>query len=87
MLNVYAAPWCIHCQKTVSFLKDNKILFNYIDIEKQPEEVVKKVIDVNGGDDWVVPTLEYNGKWREGKFFNAGELKRDLAELGVLPLK
>jgi len=84
MLNVYAAGWCPHCQKTVVFLKENKIDFNYIDIEAQPEGVVAKVVAANGGFDWVVPTFEFNGKWRKGKVFDHRELTRDLVELGVI---
>jgi len=84
MLNIYAATWCPHCKKTADFLKENKIEFNYINIEKSPDDVVKKVIEVNGGDDWVVPTLEYNGIWRAGKVFNASELKEDLQKIGVI---
>lgn len=84
MLTVYAADWCPHCQDTVEYLKTHSIPFKYIDIEKQPEDVVKKVIEVNGGEDWVVPTLEFNGKWREGKIFDPDELEKDLRELGVL---
>lgn len=83
MLNVYAADWCPHCTKTVEYLKKNNIEFNYIDIESQPEPVVNEVIRVNGGDDWVVPTLEFNGKWRPGKVFNEMELGADLKVLGV----
>ena len=52
--------------------------------EEQPEEVVRKVVEVNGGDDWVVPTLEYNGKWRPGKVFDAAELEADLRAWGVI---
>jgi mycoredoxin len=84
MLNVYAAGWCPHCQKTVVFLKENKIAFNYIDIEAQPEDVVARVVTANGGFDWVVPTFEFNGKWRKGKVFDHRELTRDLVELGVI---
>lgn len=84
MLNVYAAKWCSHCTKTVDYLKKKNIGFNYIEIEEQPEDIVKKVIEVNGGEDWVVPTLEYNGKWREGKVFNELELHFDLKKLGVI---
>ncbi len=84
MLNIYAAKWCPHCTKTVDYLKKSRILFNYIEIEEQPENIVQKVIEVNGGDDWVVPTLEYKGKWREGKVFNELELHFDLKKLGVI---
>jgi mycoredoxin len=61
----------------------NNISYNYIDIEIQPDEVVRKVIEVNGGFDWVVPTLEYNGIWREGKVFNENELILDLKKMGI----
>jgi mycoredoxin len=84
MLNVYAASWCRHCQKTVEFLEENKIAFNYIDVETQPDDVVAKVVEVNGGFDWVVPTFEFNGKWRKGKVFDPRELTKDLVELGVI---
>ncbi len=85
MLNVYSADWCPHCQDTIRFLNDNNIDFNYIDIETQPEHVVKKVIQANGGKDWVVPTLEYNGVWREGKVFDAEGLLADLKKMKVIP--
>lgn len=84
MLNIYAASWCPHCRKAVKFLKENNIPYNYIEIETQPDEVVRKVVEVNGGDDWVVPTLEFSGKWREGKVFDAEGLRADLKRLGVL---
>jgi mycoredoxin len=64
MLNVYAAGWCPHCTRTIEYLKKNAIEFKYVEIEQQPQDVIKKIIQVNGGDDWVVPTLEFNGKWR-----------------------
>lgn len=86
MLNVYATGWCPHCQKTISFLNEQNIEYFYIDMEKDvsPEQL-KKVIEVNGGDDWVVPTLEYKGKWREGKFFNPEQLLQELKQMGVIP--
>ena len=83
MLKVYAAKWCPHCTDTTDYLKNNQIEFEYIDIEEQPETVVQKIIEVNGGDDWVVPTLEFNGKWRVGKVFNEIELKSDLKQMGI----
>ncbi len=83
MLNMYAARWCPHCRKTEEYFMKNNIEFNYIDIETQPDDVVHKVIEVNGGFDWVVPTLEYNGIWREGKVFNETELARDLMNMGI----
>jgi len=84
MLNVYAVSWCPHCQKTVEFLDEKQIDYTYIDIEAQPDDVVKMIVDVNGGIDWVAPTLEFNGKWRKGKVYNARELSEDLLDMGVI---
>jgi mycoredoxin len=83
MLKVYAATWCPHCARTVEYLNQNQIEFEYIDIEKQPKQVVDKIVDVNGGEDWVVPTLEFNGQWREGKVFDETELAADLKKMAV----
>ncbi|MBO7147147.1 MAG: glutaredoxin family protein [Lentisphaeria bacterium] len=84
MLKVYAWSICPHCQKTVRWLKEHKIPFEYLEIEDQPDEVIQKVIEVNGGDDWVVPTMEYNGKWRPGQIYNPIFLEQDLKEWGLL---
>lgn len=84
MLKVYGAKWCPHCTLTVEYLKKNNIEFKYIEIEKQSKDIVQKIIDVNGGDDWVVPTLEYKGKWREGKVYDEKELNSDLQQLGLV---
>jgi len=84
MLKVYSAKWCPHCVDTVAHLEKNKIEFEYIDIESQPHDVVQKIVNVNGGDDWVVPTLEFNGTYRQGKVYNSEELDRDLKAMGVI---
>jgi len=68
----------------VEYLKRKNIEFKYHEIEDMPGDIVQKVIDANGGDDWVVPTFEYMGKWREGKFFKEDELERDLKNMGVI---
>ena len=83
MLKVYAANWCPHCHATVNFLEKKKIPFEYMDIEKADTQIVKQVIEVNGGEDWVVPTMQYEDKWRPGKVFNEEVLENDLKELGV----
>ena len=84
MLKVYAADWCPHCVKTIEYLNANNIPHEKIYIEELAPEQVQKVIEVNGGDDWVIPTLEFNGNWREGKVFNPDTLPSDLSILGVI---
>ena len=83
MLKVYAAKWCSHCTKTIEYLTNNNIEFEYIEIEDQNQDTIENVIQANGGQDWVVPTLELNGKWRPGKIYNEIELHFDLGKLGV----
>lgn len=85
MLKVYAWKICPHCRRAVEWLEAHHIPFEYLEIEEQPPEVVRKVVEVNGGDDWVVPTLEYNGRWRPGKVFNAAGFEADLKAWGIVP--
>ena len=84
MLNIYTLKDCPHCRQTLAFLKEHRIEFVNFDMDEQPDSVVQKIIEVNGGKDWVVPTMEFGGRWRKGKIFNALELEKDLTELGVI---
>lgn len=84
MLKLYGAHWCSHCMQTAEYLEKNDIEFQFLDIEKQPGHIVSKIVDVNGGEEWVIPTLEYNGHWREGKEFNEKDLEADLRKMGVI---
>ena len=85
MLRVFATSWCPHCRRTIRFLIKNHIDFCYLDIEYQQEETIREVIAANGGKNWVVPTLEFNGKWRPGKPFDQSGLMKDLQSMGVIP--
>jgi mycoredoxin len=84
MLTVYSVSWCPHCKKMVRFLTDNHIDFIYRDIEHQPADIVQKVIEANGGRDWVVPTLEYNGKWIPGRQFDESSIYKGLSKWGLI---
>lgn len=83
MLNVYAWSECPHCHRTIEWLKAHHVPFAYHEVEDQPAAILNRVIRVNGGDDWVVPTLENNGNWRAGEVFNPEKLPEDLRRLGV----
>lgn len=84
MLKVYYWSLCPHCRRTIEFLKKHNVPFVTLDIEKQSPDVIQKIVDVNGGDDWVVPTLEYNGKWRPGEVFNPEKLTSQLKNWSLL---
>ncbi len=84
MLKVYGISWCPYCKKIVRYLVEKKIDFQYSDMDGQPEDIVKQVIDANGGRDWRVPTLEYEGQWVPGKPFSSAEADADLKKMGVI---
>ncbi len=84
MLKVYAWDQCPHCRKTVEWLTEHHVPFRYLEIEEQPQSVIDKVIQINGGDDWVVPTMEFRGVWRPGQVFDAAKLEGDLRKMGVI---
>lgn len=84
VLKVYAARWCPHCVRTTDWLEGRGIPFDYVDMDEVPPEVEKRVVEANGGGDWVVPTLEFAGRWRPGKFFRPAELEADLKSMGVI---
>lgn len=84
MLKVYAAKWCPHCARTIQFLREKGIEFEYIEVEDQSPSVIDELIKVNGGDDWVVPTLKYKETWRPGQVFNPVKLEEDLKKMGLL---
>lgn len=83
-LNVYYWSVCPHCQRTMEWLKEKGIPFRAIDIETAPTETVDEIIRINGGEDWVVPTLEYCGKWRPGECFDPKKLEADMKAWGLL---
>lgn len=83
-LQLYALEGCPHCRKAIAYLEEHGISFVYHDIEKQPPETMKKIIEVNGGKDWVVPTLEYNGKWIAGEVFDEKRFSQHLKQLKVI---
>ena len=81
---VFALKVCPHCRAAVRWLDEHNIPFTYHEIEEQPPEMLQKVIEVNGGEDWVVPTLEYDGKWIPGEAFDADRFETHLKQLGVI---
>jgi len=83
-LKLYGWNVCPHCHAARTYLEEHKIPFRYLEIEEQPQAVIEQVIRVNGGDDWVVPTLEFNGQWIPGKAFHAEAFAADLRRLGVI---
>ncbi|MDD4180976.1 MAG: glutaredoxin domain-containing protein [Victivallaceae bacterium] len=70
MLHVYGMKGCPHCHEALKWLNERKVPYVYLEVEDQPEPIIKKLIEINGGDDWVVPTLEFNGRWIPGEVFD-----------------
>ena len=83
MLKIYSASWCPHCTRAEQYLTEQKIPFESIDIETAPQVLITKIAEVNGGE-WVVPTLEFEGRWCRAATFDKVRFEADLKKLGVL---
>ncbi len=83
ILKIYVMRNCPHCRKALEFLNRNCIPFREIDMENTDPETEAKVIEINGGDDWVVPTLEYAGNWRPGAVYDEESFAAGLRKLGI----
>ena len=45
---MYGADWCGDCRRSKRFLDDNKVSYNYVDVEVDLS-AADKVIEINGG--------------------------------------
>ncbi|MGA2285101.1 MAG: glutaredoxin domain-containing protein [Dehalococcoidia bacterium] len=54
-LKVYGALWCPDCRRTLRFLKERQIQFDFVDLEEHPEE--KAVVRRRNAGMEVIPTL------------------------------
>ena len=59
-IKMYSADWCSDCIVAKIFFDDNKVLYELIDITKDPA-ASKYVIKVNGGKR-IIPTFDIDGK-------------------------
>ena len=57
---VYGADWCPDCRRAKSYLQDNGINHQYIEVDKH-EWAAKKVEEINNGKR-IIPTIFINGK-------------------------
>lgn len=60
---LYTSDTCPWCKKARSFLKNNKILYTEVNLNKKPQ-YVSKVLENTGKHG--VPQFEINGKWLAG---------------------
>ena len=59
-IKLYGADWCPDCRRAKSFLNDNNIEYDFIDVDLD-KEATKKVESINNGKR-IIPTLIINGK-------------------------
>lgn len=45
---MYGAEWCGDCRRSKRFMDENKVNYNYIDVEADAS-ASEKVIEINGG--------------------------------------
>ena len=59
-IQMYGADWCPDCRRAKSFLKDNNIEYDFIDVDLD-EAATKRVESINNGKR-IIPTVIINGK-------------------------
>lgn len=59
-VQLFGADWCPDCKRAKSFLQDNNIHFQFIDVDKYPEATAK-VEAINNGKR-IIPTILIDGK-------------------------
>lgn len=58
-LKLYGADWCPDCRRAKSYLKENKIDFEFIDVDLD-EKATRTVEKINNGKR-IIPTVDFNG--------------------------
>ena len=56
-ITVYGAPWCLDCARSKQFLGEQRVLYNWVDID-QDEAGRQYVQDANDGKQ-IIPTIVF----------------------------
>ncbi len=72
-VKIYSTTWCPHCTAVKNFLKEHKIPFEEIDVEKD-EKAAQEMMEKSG--QMGVPVLDIDGMIIVG--FNVSEIKKAL---------
>ena len=59
-IKLFGADWCPDCRRAKSYLKENDIEYEYVDVDLD-EEATKRVEQINNGKR-IIPTMIINGK-------------------------
>jgi len=78
VMKLYSAAWCPDCHAAKRVLDSKNIVYQEIDIDKNPE-VVPMIVAARGKR--VVPTLEYRGAFMDGNHFDRAKFEKELGEL------
>ena len=78
-ITVYGAPWCPDCKRAKQFLGDQRVRFNWIDIDED-EAGRQHVQQVNDGKQ-IIPTIEFE----DGSVLVEPTNAELAAKLGIVP--
>ena len=59
-IQLYGADWCPDCRRAKSYLKENNIQYEFIDVDLD-EQATRRVESINNGKR-IIPTIIINGK-------------------------
>ena len=78
-ITVYGAPWCPDCKQSKQFLAEQRIRFNWVDIDED-EEGRKRVQELNDGKQ-IIPTIIFE----DGSILVEPSNAELAAKLGIVP--
>jgi len=56
-IKVYGSDWCRDCRRTKQFLAEQRVAYEWIDIERNPGEIIE--VERRGGGKRVIPTVVF----------------------------
>lgn len=57
-IKVYGSDWCRDCRRTKQFLVEQQVAYEWIDIERNPGEIIE--VERRGGGKRVIPTVVFS---------------------------
>src|SRR5665213_1117817 len=56
-LTVYGAPWCSDCKRAKKFLGEQRVHYNWVDVDQDPEGLA--VVEKANGGKHIIPTIVF----------------------------
>ena len=78
-ITVYGAPWCPDCKRAKQFLGEQRVPYNWVDIDK--DEVGRQYVQTANDGKQIIPTIEFE----DGSILVEPTNAELAAKLGISP--